>query len=168
MTKSYLLSLLLVVAFLTTGIGQKYAYINSTELLIAMPQVKTADTQLETYQKQLMTKGETMEKAFQTEYNKYITEAQEGTLTGLQMQQRESALAQQQQEIQKYAVEVQQLLGAKKQELYEPILQKVRDVVQEIGKAQEYTMIFDGSVGGLLFAADADNIMTEVKAKLGI
>ena len=89
-----------------------------------MPQVKDADSKLEAYQKTLMTKGEKHGKAFQTEYNKYITEAQGGTLTGLQMQQRESALAQQQQDIQKYAVEVQQLLGAKKQELYEPILQR--------------------------------------------
>ncbi len=168
MTKSYLLSILFAVVFITTGLSQKYAYINSTELLIAMPQVKTADSQLETYQKTLMTKGETMEKAFQTEYNKYVTEAQGGTLTGLQMQQKESALGQQQQEIQQYAAEVQQLLGAKKQELYEPILQRVRDVVEEIGKSNGYTMIFDGSVGGLLFAKDADNLMVEVKAKLGL
>ena len=168
MTKSYLLSLLMTCAVVTMGISQKYAYINSTELLLGMPQVKAADSQLETYQKSLISKGESMVKAFEAEYNKYVTAAQGGTLTGLQMQQRESALGQQQQEIQKYEQEVQLLIGTKRDELYKPILDKVKAVVEQVGKDSGYTMIFDRSVGGIIFAIDADNIMSEVKTKLGI
>ncbi|MEE9373927.1 MAG: OmpH family outer membrane protein [Saprospiraceae bacterium] len=168
MTKSYILSLILTCLVMTMGISQKYAYINSTQLLLKLPQVKAADDQLETYQKSLVSKGESMVKGFETEYNKYVAEAQKGTLTGLQRQQRESALAQQQQEIQKYEKEVQLLIGTKREQLYKPILDKVKAVVEQIGKDGEYTMIFDQSVGGLIYSVEADNLMDQVKSKLGI
>jgi len=168
MRKSFILSIVITVFTVGIGLSQKYAYLNSTQLLLEMPQVKTADSQLETYQQSLVTKGETMVKAFEGDYNKYVEEAQGGTLTGLQMQQRESALAQKQKEIQNYELEVQQLIGTKREELYKPILDKVKVVVEQVGKDNGYTMIFDSSTGGMLYAAEADNIMALVKSKLGI
>ena len=164
----FLLSILLILLAFSNGLSQTYAYINSTELLLEMPQVKAADSQLETYQKSLISKGEAMVKTFDTDYNQYTKEAQGGTLTGLQSQQRESELTQKQLEIQKYEQEVQQLIGKKREELYKPILDRVKVVVEQVGKENGYTMIFDSSVGGLLYAVEADNIMTLVKTKLGL
>ena len=77
-------------------------------------------------------------------------------------------MAQEQQAIQAYEVEVQNKLAAKKQELYQPILQKVQQVVDQYGKEQGYTMIFDASIGGILFADTADDLMPALKSKLGI
>lgn len=168
MKKSYLLSVILTCFIVIAGYSQKYAYINSTQLLIEMPQVKTADSQLEAYQKQLITKGENMVKAFEAEYNQYAKDAQGGSLTGIQMQQKESALGQKQQEIQQYELEVQQLIAKKREELYKPILDRVKVAVEQVGKDSGYTMIFDSSVGGLLYAVEADNIMPTVKTKLGM
>jgi len=166
--KKLYLSILVVFFALSFCIGQKYAYMNSTQLLLEMAEVKSADTQLEAYQKQLVSRGETMVKAFEGNYNKYVEKAQAGTLTGLQIQQTESELAQEQQAIQKYEQEVQVLIGKKREELYKPILDKVKVIVEQIGKENSYTMIFDSSRGGILFAAEADNIMPLVKSRLGI
>ena len=115
--KKLYLSILVVFFALSFCIGQKYAYMNSTQLLLEMAEVKSADTQLEAYQKQLVSRGETMVKAFEGNYNKYVEKAQAGTLTGLQTQQTESELAQEQQAIQKYEQEVQVLIGKKREEL---------------------------------------------------
>lgn len=148
--------------------AQKYGFVNSSQLLVNMPDVKTADAQLEAYQKQMISKGEEMVKKFEVEYNAYLTKVNSGELSQIQMQQQEGQLAQEQQAIQAYEVEVQNKLAAKKQELYQPILQKVQQVVDQYGKEQGYTMIFDASIGGILFADTGDDLMPVLKSKLGI
>jgi len=169
MTKTYILSLLVTIAAITTGFSQKYGYINSTELLINMPQVKSADSQLEDYRKQLFAKGETMEQNLQNEYKAYVEQAQSGQLTGIAMQQKENYFRQKQQEIQQYGVEVQQLMMQKREELYRPIQDKVKAAVEQIGKDGGYTMIFDQAVAGaIVFGSESDNILAQVKSKLGI
>jgi len=148
--------------------AQKYGYVNSSQLLVNLPEVKTADSQLEAYQKQLITKGEEMVKSFETEYRAYLAKVDSGELSQIDMQQKEGKLAQDQQAIQAYEVEVQNNIAAKKQELYQPILARVQEVVDAYGKAEGYTMIFDASIGGILFADTADDLMPALKTKLGI
>lgn len=161
----FALSLLLISV---SAFSQKFGYINSSELLIGLPEVKAADSQLETFQKQLMSKGEAMVKEWQTKYQSVAAEAQSGTLSQVQIAAKESELNTEQQNIQKYEVEVSQKLAQKREELYKPILEKVTNVIKALGKEQGYTMIFDTSTGGLLHAKDSENLMTEVKKKLGI
>lgn len=148
--------------------AQKYGYVNSSQLLVNLPEVKTADSQLEAYQKQLITKGEEMVKSFETEYRAYLAKVDSGELSQIDMQQKEGKLAQDQQAIQAYEVQVQNDIAAKKQELYQPILSRVQEVVDAYGKEQGYSMIFDASIGGILFADTADDLMPVLKTKLGI
>ena len=84
------------------------------------------------------------------------------------MQQEEAKLTQKQQEIQKYEVEVQEMIAKKKQEVYQPILDKIQAVIDQIGKEQGFTMIFDSSSLGMIFAADSEDLMPVVKARLGM
>lgn len=151
----------------TSAFSQKYGYINSAELLVGLSEVKSADSSLDTYQKQLLAKGEQMVQTFQKKYQTVAEEVQKGTLSQIQIQQKEQELQTEQQTIQQYEVEVQQKLATKREELYKPILDKVKDVIVAYGKAEGYTMIFDTSTGGLLHADDGDNLMTIIKGKLG-
>ncbi|MEL6123765.1 MAG: OmpH family outer membrane protein [Bacteroidota bacterium] len=160
-------AILLIVAALTLS-AQKYGHLNSSQLILSMPEVKTADAQLESYQKQLFAKGEEMVSTFETEYNAYLQQANSGELSQIQMQTKEGALAEKQNEIRTYELQVQELLATKKQELYQPILDKVQTVVDQIGKEMNYTMIFDTSMGGLLFVEGSEDLMPTMKAKLGI
>jgi len=41
-------------------------------------------------------------------------------------------------------------------------------LVDQIGKEEGYTMIFDTSTGGLLFADETKDLLAKVKSKLGI
>ena len=86
----------------------------------------------------------------------------------MQQQQKEGALAMEQQKIQEYEYEVQTLVTQKREELYAPILEKVRVTIEQIGKDEGYTMIFDSSAGGILSADEGDDILSLVKTKLGI
>ena len=66
--------------------AQKFGYVNSAELIRSLPEVKTADAQLESYQKELFTKGEQMVKAFEADYTAYMAKVNSGELSQLQMQ----------------------------------------------------------------------------------
>ncbi len=148
--------------------AQKFGYINSAELLAEVPAVKAADSELETYQAQLVKSGEDMVKKLETKFQAYSKEAQEGLLSQVQMQKKEEELAAEQQKIQKYEVEVQNKILVKREELYKPILDKVKSAIEDVGKENGYTMIFDTSTGTILHANDGDNVMSLVKTKMGM
>jgi len=148
--------------------AQKFGYVNSTEILAELPAIKSADSELEAYQQQLVTKGEQMVKSFEANYTKLAEQAQAGTLSNVQMQQKEAELSQEQQTIQAYEVEIQNKLLKKREELYQPILENVNNVLKAMGDEGGYTMIFDSSTGGILHADDTNDLTSTLKSKLGI
>lgn len=148
--------------------AQKFGYVNSALLLSELPEVKAADSELETYQKQLMSAGESMVKSFESKYQAYAKEAADGLLSKVQMQEKEAELGQEQQKIQAYEVEVQQKMLKKREELYQPILDKVKKAIEAVGAENNYTMIFDASNGTILHASESDDVIGLVKTKLGI
>jgi len=148
--------------------AQKFGYINSAQLLSELPEVVSAESQLETYQKQLISSGEGMVKKLETKIQAYSKEAQEGLLSQVQMQKKEAELGEEQQKIQAYEMEVQNKIMKKREELLQPIMDKVKVALENVGKEQGYTMIFDSSAGTILHASESENVMSAVKAKLGI
>ena len=148
--------------------AQKFGYVNTQELLSNMTEMKLADNQIQAFQNDLVSKGEQMVIKFETEYKAYMNEANGGTLSKVQMQQKESVLVAKQDEIKKYEVEIQQKVAAKKEELYKPVIDKVKAEIEKMGKEGGYTIIFDSAPGMILHAADSENLMTVLKSKLGI
>jgi outer membrane protein len=153
----------------TTAVqAQKFGYLNTQELLVNMPELKIADIQLDAMQKDLVAKGEEMVVRFETEYKAYMAEANNGTLSKVQMQQKEEALVKKQEELKAYEGEIQTKLEAKRQELYKPILDKVKMEIEKVGKEGNYTMIFDTAQGMILHAAESENLLPLLKSRLGI
>lgn len=155
--------------FITLNVqAQKFGYVDTQEILANMTEMKLADNELQKIQNELVAKGEEMVIKFETEYKKYMSEANSGTLSKVQMQQKEEVLVGQQEEIKKFEADIQQQLAKKKEELYKPLLDKVKNEIEKLGKDGAYTMIFDGSAGIILHAAESENLTPTLKAKLGI
>ena len=148
--------------------AQKFGYINSAQLLAELPAVKAADSELEAFQTQMVTKGQSMVKALETKIQAYSQEAQGGMLSQVQMQKKEEELGKEQQKIQLYEQEVQNKILAKREELYKPIMDKVKVAIEGVGADAGYMMIFDSSAGTILHANDSENVMALVKAKMGL
>jgi outer membrane protein len=160
---------LLVFFALTISVSaQKFGYVNSQELLVSMPEIKAADAELETYQKQLMAIGQSKVAEFETEYKKYADDVQKGILSQVQIQEKEKQLTDKQSALQKYEYEMQTQLGQKREELYKPILDKVTEAIKTYGKSNGYTMIFDTGAGAILHALETDNLLVALKAQLGV
>ncbi|MCZ2100554.1 MAG: OmpH family outer membrane protein [Chitinophagales bacterium] len=148
--------------------AQKFGYVNSQELLSNMPEMKLADNELQKLQNELVAKGEEMVIKFEAEYKKYMAEANSGTLSKVQMQQKEETLVAQQEEIKKYEGEIQQQLAKKRDDLYKPVIDRVKTEIEKLGVEGGYTMIFDASAGMILHAAESEDLMPILMQKLGI
>lgn len=168
----FIRNLVLIITLVSTlAIGvhaQKFGYINSSKLLLELPEIKQADVQLQTYQNEMVSKGEQMVKTFEDKYRIVQDQIGKGELSQIQIQQQQGALGQEQQAIQQYQMEVNQNLNLKRQELYKPILDNVNKIIEQIGQEMGYTMIFDTSSGSLLFAEEGDDVTSIVKQKLGL
>lgn len=163
--KHFLFALGFMVATFSVS-AQKFGYINTQELMLNLADVKLAENSLNSYKNELVIKRDDLVKKFEEEYSAYMTDANSGTLSKVQMQQKEEALMAKRDQIQQYETNMQEQLGAKREELYKPILDKVKGVIDTVGKEGGYTMIFDTSAGALLHAEATDNLLETVKAKL--
>ncbi|NRB51290.1 MAG: OmpH family outer membrane protein [Saprospiraceae bacterium] len=165
----FTLALLLTVGLTSSFAQQKYGHVNFNGLVAQMAETKAADSELEAFQKQLVSKGEEMAKAFQAKVTKFQQEIQGGGVTPKAQAEQEKVLGEEQQSIIKYEQEMQQQLAAKREQLIKPIVEKAQKAVEEYAKANGYGMVFDTSIfNSVLFAQDADDLMPALKAKLGI
>ncbi|MCC6816096.1 MAG: OmpH family outer membrane protein [Saprospiraceae bacterium] len=165
-------SLLFLVLFLSSqSFGQtvaKFGYLNSQSLLSDIPEVKQANSNLEALQAQLEKKGQQMVADLENKYKELQRKEQSGEISPKALEDDAKKLKEQEAEIGKFEQDVQKQLMAKRQEMLQPIIDKVNKIIKEVAAENQFTYIFDSSSGILLFAQESLDIMPLVKAKLGI
>lgn len=151
----------------TTTFAQKYGHLNLGNLLSELSESKAANSELEALQQSLAKKSAVEKEAFQKKYLATLEDVQKGNLTPVQIQEKEKELEAERSKIAKNEEESVQKLQQKRQELLEPILNKVQEAVDAVAKENGYMMIFDTSVmNTVIFAEETDDIISLVKAKL--
>lgn len=167
--KKLFFALFIVAVASASAFSQKFGYVHTGELLAALPEVAQADTDLEAFQNELVSQGQAMVTEFETAYRAYMEAANSGALSKVQMAEREGILSQEQEKIANYEKEVQLKVLQKREELLQPILEKIDGAIQDIGQEGGYTFIFDaGMQGAMLYAPESENLIDVVKAKLGL
>ncbi|MEZ4894595.1 MAG: OmpH family outer membrane protein [Saprospiraceae bacterium] len=116
----------------------------------------------------MTTVDDTLTSAFQKAITEYQAAYQGGMLTPVQAQTRELELQQQQEAIQKFEQEAQQMVASKREELLKPILDSIDKAIKAVATTNQYKMIFDTSSGAMLFAEDTEDVTDLVKKQLGI
>ena len=153
----------------TAAIAQsKFGYMNSLELLSLMPEVKSADTALDKYSKELDDLAGKMYNEYQTKAQDAQAKKDKNLLTPDQEEIVVKELADMEKRISDFQASAEDKVGAKKQKLYEPIMKKVNDAIQTVAKANGYTYIFDASSGALLFANESDDVLPLLKKQLNL
>ena len=150
--------------------AQKFGYVDSGAVLESMPEVKEAESNLEALGKQLQAKGEKMVQDFQLKVQDFQRRVQAGDITPKDQQTESASLEEEQNTILQYDNDMQQQLAQKREELLTPILEKVKNAINEVAKTNAYTYVFDGSpnVGVILYADESSDITGLVKKQLGI
>jgi outer membrane protein len=144
----------------------KFGHINSAELIQAMPQTKQADSTLKKFAESLDSQLKTMSIEYQTKLQSYQSKAD--SMPEAIRQTKEKEIYDLQTRIQDFQQTAQESIQKKKEEIYGPILKKAEDAIKTLAKEKAYSYIFDTSVGAVVFAQESDDVMSLVKAKLGI
>src|SRR5690606_7700197 len=110
-------------------------------------EVKIANIQLDAYEKELTAKGEEMVLKFENQYKLYMKEVNSGTLSKVQMANKEQELMAKQEEIKNFESEADEMMEKKRQSLFEPILLKINEEITLLGKEGGYTFILDSAQG---------------------
>ncbi|MEZ5046652.1 MAG: OmpH family outer membrane protein [Chitinophagaceae bacterium] len=149
-----------------TQAQQKIGYISSDELIASMPEAKKASEEIEKLTKSYQDQLVAMQKEMETKYKAY--EAGVKTMTEAMRDVKEKELQDLQKRMESTSQTAQDKIAAKREELLKPITDKADKAIQAVAKSKGYTMVFDSSAGGLVYATDADNLIEAVKAQLGI
>ena len=157
---------LLSILTLSAIAQNKFGYIDSQELLLLMPERKTAETEVQEFAKSLESQLGAMTAEYQQNVQDY--QAKEGSYTDLVKQDKVAEITGLEQRIQAFQQNAQQALQTKEQELLEPILTKARTAIENVAAEGNYTYIFDKSTGSILYAKESENVLPLVKKKLGL
>jgi outer membrane protein len=162
----FVLSLVLLVSTSYAQVNPKFGYIDSNELLEAMPGRDTIERALQDY-------GQSLEGQLQAMYQEYQTKVADyqqnsATMSTIIRQTKERELADMETRIQEFQQQADIDLQNKQMELLEPLLTKAKNAIEAVAEENGYTYIFDAGVGMLLYYEKGDDILPLVKAKLGL
>ena len=157
---------------------QKFAHINSPEILQQMPEVTAASNTLRTFSEGIQAQMDKMRNEAQSKYDAYvakqktISEANKETV-GKELMEMEKELQDFDRRIQEAQTKAQQDVANKENELFGPIQKKANDAIAAIAKEKGYAYVFDlaaapGQTPTVIYWAGGDDITAAVKAKLGL
>lgn len=168
LVRSFTLSLLLVLSMNMVGQNQKHAHLNLGNVLALMPEVAQAEENMKNLRDSLVQVYEGRLKSLQDEYGAFQAEMAEGNIAPIDQQKKAQEFQQKQQQLVQYEQQIPTIMEIRRQKQLSPILERVDVAVKEVAKENGYSMVFDTSGGMMLFATETDDIMSLVKAKLGL
>ena len=139
----------------------KVAHINTTELVSVMPEMKAAEGQLEKLQKLYDTEIKAMSKELQAKITQYDAEA--ANKTEEENRKRIEEVQGMQNNIGAYRQQALQDLQQKEVDLFQPILEKARQAIQKVARAQGFQYVFDATQGSGVILADGKDLLADVK-----
>ena len=170
MKKLFKVLFLGVALFVMSGMAQaqvKIAHVNTAEVLDAMPDKATAEKALEKYYGELQSQMQAMGTEYQNKVQDY--QANEATMSNLVKQSKEKEILDLQNRIQQFQANAETEFESKRAELLAPILEKIQNAINTVGKEKGYTYVLDLATGAAVYVGDdAIDCTKDVKAKLGI
>lgn len=148
--------------------AQKFGYLNSALLLSEHPDIKVADSELETLQGQYSSRIQTKVEDLKAKYAELSKKDQEGTIPPKDLQEQVRKLQEQEGALQQEEQQLQQDLLKKREQLYQPIIDAINDAIKVVAQDGGYNYIFDQSQGALLYADESQDVSALIKTKLGI
>lgn len=146
---------------------QKFAHVNSAEIIQALPDYAKAQTDLQTLGKQYEDELKRMQDELQTKSEEY--EKNEATLPDAVKQRRQQELQDLYQRFTQYRQTSEQEFAKAQQEKMALISEKVSKAIKEVGAAGGYVYVMD-ITSGIPFINEtlSKDVTAEVKTKLGL
>ena len=142
----------------------KIGYINSQVIIAQDPSATAAQEQFQREMVPLESELQALEAEIADLLSQY--QAQQITLTANARRTRQDVIVQKQQAYQERMGQIEAEAAARQQELVQPIMERINNIIQEIRSAGSYTFIFDVAGGGLIAADESFDLTDEVMERL--
>jgi len=147
--------------------AQKFAHINSQELLASMPESDSAQATIESMAIDFEAQLEEMQVELNKKYDVYLTNRD--NYTDLIRQTKESEIADMNERIQQFQTIAQQELEGQRNNLLRPIIERANNAIKTVAEENGYVYVFDLSLGNpIYFSEESVDILPMVKVKLGL
>ncbi|MGO2103431.1 OmpH family outer membrane protein [Psychroflexus halocasei] len=166
--KSILIALTLTLSLgfaATTQAQSKVAHINAQEFIENLPSYNNAMSQLQKLEQSYRSDIDATLKEAQKKNQQYQSEAE--TVTREENEKRAMELQEMEQSIREYQQTASQEIQKKREELLRPVLEKAREVIQQVAREKGYEYVFDSSTGAGVLMADGYDLMDDAKAAIG-
>ncbi len=162
------ISILSAVVFGTELKAQKFGYVNSQELLIAMPETKKMDTLIQKRSEEYQMQVQKMYQEYQLKGDDYQKKVASGNMSPLIKEATEKELASMENNIREFQQKAEEELDKYQTQLIAPIQEKALTAIKTVAKTGGYSYIFDDAAGALLYKPEGDDVTALVKKQLGI
>lgn len=164
--KQFLLFTALMVGSLTFAQAQKFGHVDAQAILLDLPERAEAQAEIEMQAAQYEQEMLRMQEDLQTRFADYQSK-QESWPAAIR-EQKERELQALDQGLQEFGATVQNELAGAEQELLLPMIERVRQAIEEVGAENGFTYLFDTSSGGTVYNGGGEDVSAKVKAKLGM
>lgn len=145
--------------------GSTFVYLNSAEIIQSTPGAaeaqRTFDQEIADRRAQLQEDAAVVDSLVQ-DYQQ-----QEELLSPQAKEQKQQEIRSRQQALQQRRLQMENELGERQQELLQPILERVSNVIEQVRAERDYAMVFDISTEGVVAADPSLDITDLVKSRLG-
>ncbi|MBJ05012.1 MAG: hypothetical protein CMP65_03830 [Flavobacteriales bacterium] len=167
--KTYILTIFLFLSINYIGLSQQlFGHINSQEIISIMPEAATAQLALQQELEDLQEQGKIMAEEYESQLKDFQIN-QENMSEAIRNDKLKS-LQDLEERITLFQQSAQQSIQLKEAELFEPILTKIQNAIDEVAKDKGYAYVFDigGNAGGLVYKNDSYDMTNLVKSKLNL
>jgi outer membrane protein len=163
--KSLFIAAILFAGIHTATAQAKVAHINVQELMTNMPEMKSANAQLEKLTESYDNEYKKLVTEFQAKIKQYSDESEK--VSAELNETRTKEVQDMQKRIQAYQESAGKELQEKQEAVYKPILEKSRAAIQKVAKAKGFQYVLDSSTGSGVLLADGPDLLADVKKELG-
>lgn len=143
--------------------AQKFGHVDSQAIISSMPDITRINGELQAIAQQYDNDLKAMQEELQRKADEY--EKAKATMNATTQKETEQQLQDMYQKIQQTYQQNQQELQKQQAEKMQPIQQKIQTAIQNVGKAGNYTYIFE--VGAPVYiGADSKDVTSDVKAEI--
>ena len=145
----------------------KIGYIDSNEIMSKFEEVRQVQVDLEKEQRKLQSEMEGLIQQLDSLKQEY--DRQRLLMSDARRQEKEQDLIKKEQKIQQFQMEKfgpEGEIYKKQNQLLKPVLTKIDEAIQEVGKRQGYDYILDAVGGAIVYALDSNNLTEDVMEEL--
>jgi outer membrane protein len=159
--KKILLFIMLMAPLAT--FAQKFGKVNTQTIMQALPEIAKINGELQAQQKTYENDLKSMQDELTRQSDAY--EKGKSTMNATAQQQKEQELQSLYQKIQQTYQDNQQALQKKQQDLMQPVITKVRNAIENVGKNGGFTYIFEDGVA-VYTGTNVEDVTAKVQAEI--